>query len=189
MHVFAYVKTGLLVISTGFRHEEWSVSGNCGSRGSSGAKESAQKKRQTLCPHFFSNTIKGNRLISTPGDDFFSLKYWCCFCNKGQYWIPCQQIGRRSVKAEIKVGKKHREKPSWSRGKICLGPTYQISVDDRILFQISHSFTHILAHPQQGFLWKTAPLAPEVVRQAAVLHELKHQADGSVLKAHTIKLD
>lgn len=103
--------------------------------------------------------------------------------------MPCQQIGRRSVKAEIKEGREHREKPSWSREKVYVGPTYQVSVDDRILFQISHSLAHILAHPQQGFLWKTASLAPEVVRQAAILHELKHQAYGSVLKAHAIKLD
>jgi len=136
-----------------------------------------------------SNTFKGNRLISAPRDAFFSPKYWCCFCSKGRYWIPCQWMGRRSVKAEIKEGRKHREKPSWSRGKTCLGPTYQISVDDTVLFQISHSFTHILAHSQQGFLWKTAPLAPEVVRQAPILHELKHQANRSVLKAHAVKLD
>lgn len=103
--------------------------------------------------------------------------------------MPCQQIGGRGVKAEIKEGRKHGEKPTWSRGKVCVGPTYQVSVDDRVLLQISHSFTHILAHPQQSFLWKSAPLAPEIVGQAAILHELKHQTYGTVLKAHTIKLD
>lgn len=89
------------------------------------------------------------------------------------------------MKAEIKEG----NKASWSGENVCQGATYQVSVDNRIFFQISHSFAHILAHPQEGFFWKSAPLAPEVVRQATVLHELKHQAYGSVLKAHAIKLD
>lgn len=70
-----------------------------------------------------------------------------------------------------------------------MGPTYQVSVDDRVLFQVSHSLTDIQAHPQQGFPGEAAPLAPQVVGQAAVLHELEHQADGSDLKAHPIELD
>lgn len=92
-------------------------------------------------------------------------------------------------KPKLRRERKQRKKPIWSKEKVHVGPTYQVSVDDRVVFQISHSFTHIQAHPQQGFLGEAAPLAPEVVGQAAVLHELEHQADGSILKAHTIKLD
>lgn len=62
-------------------------------------------------------------------------------------------------------------------------------MDDTRLFQVGHALTHVQAHAQQGLCSKEPPLAAQVIRQAAVLHELKHEADGSLLQAHPIQLD
>lgn len=66
--------------------------------------------------------------------------------------------------------------------------SYQVSVDDTRLFQVGHALTHVQAHAQQGLCSKETPLTSKVIRQAAVLHELKHQADGGLLQAHPIEL-
>lgn len=71
-------------------------------------------------------------------------------------------------------------------GRAC---SYQISVDDTRLFQVGHAFTHVQAHAKQGSCRKEPPLAAQVIRQAAMLHELKHEADGGLLQAHPIELD
>lgn len=61
-------------------------------------------------------------------------------------------------------------------------------MDDTSFFQVGHALTHIQAHAQQGLRSKETPLTSKVIRQAAVLHELKHQADGGLLQAHPIEL-
>lgn len=72
---------------------------------------------------------------------------------------------------------------------VCPTPSYQVSVDDTRLFQVGHALTHVQAHAQQGLGSKEPPLAAQVIWQAAVFHELKHQADGGLLQAHSIELD
>lgn len=72
---------------------------------------------------------------------------------------------------------------------VCPSPSYQVSVDDAHLFQVGHALTHVKAHAQQGLCSKEPPLVAQVIRQAAVFHELKHQADGGLLQAHPIELD
>lgn len=160
--------------------------------GSWGEEESTQEKKTNFIGLFLlsQNQLRGVdwSVLHCLVLGFFPLKYLCCFCSEGRYRIPYKQTARRSVGAEIKEESRGK-KPFWSKEKAHMGPTYQVSVDDRVLFQISHPFTHIQAHPQQGFPGEAAPLAPEVVGQAAVLHELEHQADGSILKAHPVKLD
>lgn len=56
MHIYAYVKTGLFDIFTDFRHEEWSVPGNCGSSGSRGAKEPTQIETNFMSSFLLSQT-------------------------------------------------------------------------------------------------------------------------------------
>lgn len=68
----------------------------------------------------------------------FLSKALVLLLQKEEILFLCQWVGRRSVKAEIN----EERKSSWS-GEICMEATYQVSVDDRILFQISHSFAHV----------------------------------------------
>lgn len=100
-----FARTGLFVIFTDFRHEEWSVLRLLGSKRIHSGKKDKFYRLVSSLP----NTIKGNRFISAPGLGF-SLKYLCCFCSKGRYRIPYKLTGRRSVEAEIKEGKKAEEK-------------------------------------------------------------------------------
>lgn len=79
------------------------------------------------------------------------------------------------------------------RNKSCITissyqPVYQISVDEVGALQVRHPLTDIQTHPQQRILRQTALPGPQVVRQAAVLHELKQQTHGSVVDAHTVEL-
>lgn len=62
-------------------------------------------------------------------------------------------------------------------------------MDDARLLQVGHALTHVQAHAQQGLCSEEPSLAAQVVRQAAVLHELKHQAEGGLLQAHPIELN
>lgn len=71
----------------------------------------------------------------------------------------------------------------------CPASSYQVSVDDTLLFQVGHALTYVQTHAQQGLRGKEPPLATQVVWQAAVLHELKHQADGGLFQAYSIELD
>lgn len=61
-------------------------------------------------------------------------------------------------------------------------------MNDMVLLQISHPFTHVLAHAQESLLGEAASLGPEVNGQTAVLHELEHQAHGGLLHAHPEQL-
>lgn len=61
-------------------------------------------------------------------------------------------------------------------------------MNDARIFQVGHALTHVQAHAQQGLCGKEPPLVAQVIRQAAVLHELEHEADGGLLQAHAIQL-
>ena len=66
---------------------------------------------------------------------------------------------------------------------------YQVSVDKAVSLQVLHSLTHILAHGEQDVFTQNSAFLPQVVEKAAVLHELGHDVNGSLLRAHTIQLD
>ena len=73
--------------------------------------------------------------------------------------------------------------------RFCPASSYQVSVDDTRLFQVGHALTYVQTHAQQGLCGKEPPLATQVIWQAAVFHELKHQADGGLFQAYSIQLD
>lgn len=62
-------------------------------------------------------------------------------------------------------------------------------MDDTRLFQVGHALTHVQAHAQQGLCSQEPALAAQVIRQAAMLHELEHEADGGLVQAHPVQLD
>lgn len=62
-------------------------------------------------------------------------------------------------------------------------------MNEPISFQILHPFTHILAYAQQQVPAEFPPSLPQVVEQAAVLHELSHYIERLVARAHSVKLD
>lgn len=81
-----FARTGLFVIFTDFRHEEWSVLRLLGSkRIHSGKKDKFYRLISSL-----PNTIKGNRLISAPGlvFGFFSPKVFVLLLQQGQIQDP-----------------------------------------------------------------------------------------------------
>lgn len=66
---------------------------------------------------------------------------------------------------------------------------YQISVDEVAVLQVRHPLTDIHAHTQHGVLRKVPLPGSQVVRQTAVVHELKHQTHGGALGVHGVELD
>ena len=62
-------------------------------------------------------------------------------------------------------------------------------MDEVGALQVGHALAGIQAHPQKRVRRQMPPGGSEVVRQAAVLHELKHQTYRRVLGAHTVQLD
>lgn len=66
---------------------------------------------------------------------------------------------------------------------------HQVSVDEVGALQVSHPLTDIQTHAQHHVLGYVACSLLQVVRQAAVVHELKHQTHGRALGAHAIELD
>lgn len=70
-----------------------------------------------------------------------------------------------------------------------LPPTHQIPVNIAAPLQVRHPFTYVLAHAQEQRLLKLAFPLPEIVKQAAVLHELRHYVQGLLLYTHPVKLN
>lgn len=66
---------------------------------------------------------------------------------------------------------------------------YQISVEEIGALQVGHPLTDIYTHAQQRVLRQTAFSGSQVVRETAILHELKHQAKERTLAAHAVELD
>lgn len=166
MHVvYAYVRTGLFGIFAVLDMKSGEILWAVGSK-----RVHWDKEIKFMFLFLLSQTQQRETDLSVFWRMLFLSKALVLLLQKEEILFFCQWIGRRSVKAESN----EERKSIWSGEEVCMEATYQVSVDDRILFQISHSFAHIQAHSQEGFFWKTAPLAPEVVRQAAVLHELEH---------------
>lgn len=55
--------------------------------------------------------------------------------------------------------------------------------------QIGHPLADIYTHAQQRVLRQTAFPFSQVVGQTAILHELKHQAQGRTLAADAVELN
>lgn len=68
-------------------------------------------------------------------------------------------------------------------------PDYQISVEEVGALQVGHPLADVHAHVQQCLLRQAAFPGPQVVGEAAVLHELEHQAQGGTLAAHSVELN
>lgn len=66
--------------------------------------------------------------------------------------------------------------------------SYQVSVDEAVGFQVRHALADIQTDTKQAPLVKAAPPLPEVVQQAALLHELSDNVDWPLLAAHPIQL-
>lgn len=61
-------------------------------------------------------------------------------------------------------------------------------MDEAVGFQVCHALADIQTDTQQAPLVKAAPPLPEVVQQAALLHELRDNVDWPLLAAHPIQL-
>lgn len=57
------------------------------------------------------------------------------------------------------------------------------------VLQVGHPLTDVYTHAQQQVLRQVAFPGSQVVGKTAVLHELKHQAQGRTLAAHAIELN
>lgn len=66
---------------------------------------------------------------------------------------------------------------------------YQISVEEVGALQVGHPLADVHAHVQQHLLRQAAFPGPQVVGEAAILHELEHQAQGRTLAAHRVELN
>lgn len=64
----------------------------------------------------------------------------------------------------------------------------QVSVDESVLLQMLHSLTHVVADSQQVLRSQRSSPLPQVVEQAAQLHELRHQVDGLLLGTNAVQL-
>lgn len=67
--------------------------------------------------------------------------------------------------------------------------TYQISVNEAVLLQVLHPFTHVLTHAQQHVSTKMALSLSEKIQKAAPFHELSHNVNRLLLGTDTIKLN
>lgn len=71
----------------------------------------------------------------------------------------------------------------------CIVGCYQVSVDKAVPLQVLHSFTYVLAHSEQDIFTQNSPFLSQVIEKAAMLHELCHDVNRSLLCAHTIQLN
>lgn len=71
----------------------------------------------------------------------------------------------------------------------CIVGCYQVSVDKAVSLQVLHSLTYILADSEQDVFTQNSPFLPQVIEKAAMLHELCHDVNRSLLCAHTIQLN
>lgn len=62
-------------------------------------------------------------------------------------------------------------------------------MDKAVSLQVLHSLTYILADSEQDVFTQNSPFLPQVIEKAAMLHELCHDVNRSLLCAHTIQLN
>lgn len=72
------------------------------------------------------------------------------------------------------------------KGLYCLTGCYQVSVDKAVSLQVLHSLAYILAHSEEDIFTQNSPFFPQVIEKAAVLHELCHDVNRSLLRADAI---
>lgn len=65
---------------------------------------------------------------------------------------------------------------------------YQVSVDEAVGLQVLHPLADVQAHTEQGALAEGSSPLPQVVHQAALLHELRDDVDGLLPAADAIQL-
>lgn len=67
------------------------------------------------------------------------------------------------------------------------GISYKISVNELLILEVSHGLTHIQAHGKETPRLELFPMMPQVLQQAAITHELRHNVDGKALGTHTVE--
>lgn len=70
-----------------------------------------------------------------------------------------------------------------------LAVSHQVSVDEAVLLQVLHALADVLTHEEQLDVAQSSAVLSQEVQQAAVLHELCHDADGTLRDTHAVQLD
>lgn len=134
----------------------------------------AQKKGVPIAETTHTHTDAHTYLVIPKSDTFTSLLF-----EIRQFLAACRHRGRQLSRDRKTIwwGKSHHLS------------NYQVSVDEVGALQVGHSLADVHTHAQQHVLRQSALPGSQVVGETAILHELKHQAQGRTLAAHAVELN